>query len=193
MPQALIPTDYIGRITWLGRVGDREAGLGSQSAEALELGFDGPLGEAHGGLTRASCMRVTNMYERGTEIRNVRQVSMVSAEELAAIAREMGAERLEPGWIGASIMVEGIPDFTHLPPSSRLQGPGGATLVVDAENHPCTPAGKAVDAHLPGLGPRFKPAAMGRRGVTAWVEREGRLALGDELRLFVPGQRAWAP
>jgi MOSC domain-containing protein YiiM len=159
----------------------------------LELGFDGPLGEAHGGLTRASCMRVTDMYERGTEIRNVRQVSIVSAEELAAIAQEMGADRLEPGWIGATIMVEGIPDLTHLPPSSRLQGPGGATLVVDAENHPCTPAGKAVDAHLPGLGPRFKPAATGRRGVTAWVEREGRLALGEELRLFVPGQRAWAP
>jgi hypothetical protein len=28
--------------------------------------------------------------------------------------------------------------------------------------------------------------------VTAWVEAEGRLALGDRLRLFIPAQRPWA-
>ncbi|MEM6942014.1 MAG: hypothetical protein AAF509_18060 [Pseudomonadota bacterium] len=35
--------------------------------------------------------------------------------------------------------------------------------------------------------------AEGRRGVTAWVEREGMLRVGDTLRLHVPGQRAWQP
>jgi hypothetical protein len=44
-----------------------------------------------------------------------------------------------------------------------------------------------------GQGRAFKEAARDRRGVTAWVEREGRLALGEGLRLHVPGQRAWAP
>lgn len=193
MAQAIIPTDFTGRITWLGRVSDREAGLESQSAEALDLSFEGVAGEAHSGLTRASCGRVQDLYARGTEIRNTRQLSLVSAEELAGIARDLGADRLDPSWIGASIMVEGLPDFTHIPPSSRLQAPSGATLVVDAENHPCTLAGRAVEDHLTGLGARFKPAAMGRRGVTAWVERPGRLALGDTLRLFVPAQRPWAP
>ena len=43
----------------------------------------------------------------------------------------------------------------------------------------------------PGHGKAFKPAAHGRRGVTAWVEREGPLTLGDELRLHVPDQRNW--
>ena len=31
----------------------------------------------------------------------------------------------------------------------------------------------------------------GKRGVTAWVERPGDLALGDVLRLHCPVQRAW--
>ena len=43
-----------------------------------------------------------------------------------------------------------------------------------------------------GFGARFKPAADGRRGVTAWVERPGRLALGETLQLSIPDQRVWA-
>lgn len=193
MAQAIIPSTFVARILWLGRVEDREAGLESRGVAELPLSFAGTEGEDHAGLTRPACGRVGNLYEHGTQIRNTRQLSIVSEEELESIAEDMGADQVQPGWIGASILLEGIPDFTHLPPSSRLQGPDGVTLVVDAENLPCTLAGKAVEAHLPGLGPKFKPAAMGRRGVTVWVEREGVLHIGDELRLFIPAQRAWEP
>ena len=75
---ALKPTKYFGEIIWLGQVGDRDAGLRSTSAQSLSLGFSGPAGETHEGLTRPSCLRVLAQYERGTEIRNVRQVSLVS-------------------------------------------------------------------------------------------------------------------
>jgi len=51
---------------------------------------------------------------------------------------------------------------------------------------------KGIEAVRPGNGRGFKRAAEGRRGVTAWVEREGMLRLGDTLRLHVPDQRAWA-
>ena len=47
--------------------------------------------------------------------------------------------------------------------------------------------------HLPGHGRGFKAAAADRRGITAWVEREGMLRVGEEIRLHVPAQRAWAP
>jgi hypothetical protein len=70
---------------------------------------------------------------------------------------------------------------------------GGLTLVVDMENLPCVLPGREVEAEEPGRGAAFKPAAAGLRGVTAWVERLGTLALGDRLRLFIPAQRAWAP
>ncbi|MCZ4354284.1 MOSC domain-containing protein [Roseovarius aestuarii] len=186
-------TDYRATITWLGTVPDDAEGIRSVPRTALSLGFSGPEGEAHSGLTRASCVRVTSQYPEGTEIANVRQLSIVSAEEVAAIAAEMEIEHFDPAWLGATMVVEGIPDFTHLPPSSRLQGPDRACVVIDMENLPCIYPAKEVNKDLPGVGPRFKPAAAGRRGVTAWVEYPGTLKLGDELRLFVPAQRGWQP
>lgn len=189
---ALKLTDFTCTITWLGRVADRDAALASAPADSLVAQFDGPEGEFHGGINRPSCSRVLHLHPRDTEIRNVRQFSVLSAEDLAEIARRMGTERIEPEWLGATMVVTGLPNFTHLPPSSRLQGPDGVTLVVDMENRPCQLPAKVIEGHLPGIGARFKSAAKGLRGVTAWVEREGRLTLGDELRLAIPDQPVWA-
>jgi len=189
---ALKPTDYTGRITWIGRVSDRAASLAAEPLGHVAVSYAGIAGEEHAGLTRPSCSRVVAQYPKGTEIRNVRQFSVLSVEDLAAIAAKMGVERIDPAWVGASLVVEGIPDLSHLPPSSRLQGPDGMTLVVDMENRPCHLPAKVIDAHLPGVGGRFKAAAQGRRGVTAWVEREGVLRLGEMLRLHIPDQPAWS-
>ena len=104
----------------------------------------------------------------------------------------MGLDTLDPARLGASIVIEGIDDLSHLPPSSRLQAPSGATLVVDMQNRPCILPARSIDTVHPGYGKAFKPAAEGRRGVTAWVQREGRIALGDRLTLHVPDQRVWA-
>ena len=190
---ALVQTEYYGTIAWLGRVADREAALASVPLDSLTLTFAGPEGEAHGGLTRPSCARVTSQYPKGTEIRNVRQLSILSTEDLTAIAQEMGVERVDPTWVGATIVLSGLSDFTYLPPSSRLQAESGATFVVDMENRPCHLPAKVIDETHPGVGKLFKAAAKGRRGVTAWVEREGSVTLGEKVRLHVPGQRAWSP
>ena len=190
---ALKPTDIIGEVVWIGQVADRDASLRSDALTEATLTFAGIPGEAHGGLTRPSCSRVTSQHPKGTEIRNVRQLSIMSEEELAAIAAACGLPRLDPALAGASLVVRGIPDFTHLPPSSRLQLPDGATLVVDMENQPCHLPAKVINADHPGAGDAFKTAAKGKRGVTAWVEREGRVRLGDAVRLHVPDQRAWRP
>ncbi len=189
---ALKPTEFQGRVVWLGRVPDREAALEAEALDTAELTFAGIAGEAHGGRTRPSCSRVVAQHPKGTEIANVRQLSVLSAEELAAIATTMGAGALDPAWLGASLVIEGIADFSHVPPSSRLQAPSGATLVIDMENRPCHLPARVIEGHMPGIGGRFKAAAKGRRGVTAWVEREGRIALGDVLRLHVPDQPAWS-
>jgi MOSC domain-containing protein YiiM len=50
-----------------------------------------------------------------------------------------------------------------------------------------------IDTDAPGLGKSFKSIAKGRRGVTAWVEREGALKVGDALTLHIPEQRSWNP
>jgi MOSC domain-containing protein YiiM len=172
-------------------VSDRAASLRSEALREVMATYAGVAGEEHGGLVRPSCSRVLSQYPRGTEIRNVRQFSVVSAEELAQIAAAIGVEAFDPAWIGASMVIEGIPDFTHVPPSSRLQGPSGVTLVVDMENRPCHLPAPVIEEDAPGAGRAFKTAAAGKRGVTAWVEREGLLNLGDVLRLHVPDQPVW--
>jgi hypothetical protein len=188
----LKPTDYRARIVWLGLVRDRDAALQAEAVDALVATFAGPEGEAHGGLTRPSCSRVTAQYPKGTTIRNTRQFSVLSAEDLAEIAARMGVERLDPALVGATMVVEGIPDFSHVPPGSRLQAEGGATLVVDIENRPCTLPARPIEGRHPGYGAKFKAAAQGRRGITAWVEREGTFTMGEAVRLHVPDQPVWA-
>ncbi|MDU8926076.1 sulfurase [Alisedimentitalea sp. MJ-SS2] len=188
---ALKATDLHCEITWIGWVADREAALASERLERAELGWGGIVGESHGGMTRASCSRVLDQHPRGIEIRNARQMSIVSEEELALIAAEMGVDSLSPALVGASLAVRGLADFTHLPPSSRLQAESGAVLVVDMENRPCVLPAPGIEALHPGKGKLFKPAAVHRRGVAAWVERPGMIALGEMLRLHVPDQPAW--
>lgn len=188
---ALIPTDYYGEITWLGVVEDADASLRSTARTALPLTFEGADGEAHNGLTRASCVRVTSQHPKGTEIRNVRQFSILGQEELDEIAADCGLSSLDPKWLGATLVLRGIPDFTHIPPSARLQGPDGATLIVDMENQPCVLPGREIEKDRPGHGTGFKTAATDKRGVTACVERPGVLEIGQKMRLHVPAQRAW--
>ncbi len=189
---ALMATDITARIVWLGLVCDQGAqGIRSGSVERIVAGYDGPKGDRHSGVIRPSCVRVKDMHKEGTEIRNVRQFSIVSAEELSAVAKDMGLDRVDPVWLGATMVIEGIEDFTHVPPSSRLQAPDGTTLVIDMQNRPCQFPAREIESDHPGRGKDFMPAARGRRGVTAWVEREGTLAVGDDLSLHIPDQRVW--
>ena len=186
-------TGHTGVVEWLGVAAAEQESLCSGALESVDLNFDGIAGARHQGENRGSCVRVANLYPEGTAIRNVRQLSILSGEELDAIAAEIGVEALDPGLIGASIILRGIPDFTHLPPSARLQGPDGVTLTVDMENRPCVYPGREIEARHHGHGKGFLAAAKGRRGVTAWVERPGTLSVGDAMTLFVPDQRGWQP
>ena len=107
--------------------------------------------------------------------------------------RRLKLDAIDPARLGASMVVRGIPDFTRVPPSSRLIAPSGASLVVNMDNRPCIFPARSIEAVSPGHGKGFKAAANGLRGITAWVEREGRVQVGDTVRLHVPDQRAWQP
>lgn len=190
---ALQKTDYTGQITWLGQVPDRGATLRSEALSEAYASFAGFADESRAGLTRPSCSRVTQQYPKGTEIRNTRQFCIVSEEEMQEVARSIGVDDFNPAWCGATMVVRGIPDFTHIPPSARLQTENGTTLTVDMENRPCHLPARVIDADAPGAGKGFKAAAANKRGVTAWVEREGWLRVGDRVTLHVPEQRVWQP
>jgi MOSC domain-containing protein YiiM len=187
----LRPTDFIATVTWLGRVPKKRTNIRSEPIEQAFVSYAGIEDDFHSGLTRASCVRVTAQHPKGTEIRNTRQLSILSVEELDAIAQVIGIEAMDPTTLGASIILKGIPDFTYVPPGSRLQTESGTTIVIDVENGPCNSPAREIEKDMPGHGKAFRTAARGKRGVTAWVEREGMIAIGDTLRLHVPDQPQW--
>ena len=165
--------------------------LSSSRVESADVTYQGFQEESHSGLVRKACVRVRNMYAEGTEIRNTRQISILSSEELSIIAENMGISNLEPEWVGANLMLSGIPNLTKLPPSTRLIFEGGAALVIDMENSPCKYPGEIIDRYHPGLGKLFPKSAVGLRGVTAWVEREGQINTGDPIKVYIPPQQIY--
>lgn len=179
---------YTGRVEALLDCEDSSKSIVSEKLERIDLGFEGIPGDTHSGLTRAACTRFPYLYPEGTEVRNTRQLTLVSSEELAGIADAMEIEQVLPNWLGANLELSGIPGLTLLPPSTRLVFSSKAVLVVDLENRPCAYPAQVIDGHYPGKGRRFIRAAMHRRGVTAWVERKGSIAPGDEVSVFFPDQ-----
>lgn len=164
----------------------------SAPVDELPLTFEGIPGDVHSGVTRKSGGREP-WYRRGTELRNERQVTIVSRPELAEAAAEMGIDAIEPEWIGANLALDGVPMLSMLPASTLLFFEGGATLKVDFQNGPCKIAGTSIARHVGrpddvGLALSFVPAAGRRRGVLAWVEKPGTLTMGEKVRVQLPEQ-----
>jgi hypothetical protein len=154
----------------------------------VRVAFEGFVGDRHAGLTRPADVRMP-WFPKGTLVRNTRQVSIVSTEELALIAEALGLPQVLAAWLGANLELAGVPRLTQLPPGTRLFFPEDATLVVDAENEPCRKAGRALEAHYlerPGLANRFVKAAHQRRGLVGWVERPGLIRPGDRVKVKLP-------
>ena len=158
--------------------------------DSLDLGFAGITDDRHGGLTRRSGGREP-WYPRGTEIRNERQVSLVSPDDLESIAVLMNVPVVKPEWIGANLLVGGIRDFTMLPPRSTLFFEGGVTIRIDGLNIPCRLSGRAIAAHYPereGLDIAFVKTARYLRGLVGWVEKPGTVRVGETVKVNVPEQ-----
>ncbi|ESY43644.1 molybdenum cofactor sulfurase [Mesorhizobium sp. LNJC384A00] len=164
----------------------------TRPVEALQLGFEGIDGDFHAGATRRSGGREP-WYPRGTEIRNERQISIVAADELAVVAERMGLAEIKPEWIGANLLIEGVPHLSMLPSGTLLFFRSGVTIKVDAQNGPCRLAGRSI-AENAGMADReagalaFPKAAKRLRGLVAWVEKPGRMTTGEEISVRVPEQ-----
>ena len=189
----LKPTGLTGRVDAILLNRDGERDLTTERVARAGVTYAGFAGDSHGGLIRRSCSRVKLQYPVGTEIRNTRQITILSTEELAEIGDDLGlGEAVRPEWVGANLAITGIPGLTELPPSSRLIFEGSVSLVVDMENGPCKYPGEIIDRHHPGKGSWFPKHARGKRGVTAWVEKEGTLETGETVALHIPPQRLYA-
>ena len=164
----------------------------TQAVDALRLGFDGIEGDFHAGFTRRSGGREP-WYPRGTEMRNERQLSIVSPDELALVAERMGLAEIKPEWIGANLLVESLPHLSMLPSGTLLFFKGGVTLKVDGQNGPCRLSGRSI-AENAGMADvdagalLFPKMAKRLRGLVAWVEKPGTISAGEDVSVRVPEQ-----
>ena len=157
------------------------------------LGFDGIEGDVHAGPTRRSGGREP-WYPRGTEMRNERQLSIVAADELALVAARMGIAEIKPEWIGANLVIDGVPRLSMLPaghaavlrerrhasrstPRTGRAGSPGKSIAEHAGMADVTRGGAAVSQG------RQAPARAGRLGREA-----GPVAVGEEVSVRVPEQ-----
>jgi len=81
---------FSGTVAWLGATSSAAGSLRSLGTETLALGFHGLSGARHEGENRPSCSRMTILYPKGTETRNVRQLSILVAEDIGDIAETLG-------------------------------------------------------------------------------------------------------
>lgn len=192
-PDILPARKLLGRVAGLYRAaGDH---FETRPVPFLDLGFDGIAGDYHQGTTRRSGGREP-WYARGTEMRNERQLSILAPDELERIARNMGLSRVLPEWIGANLLLDGVPQLSFLPAGTMLFFQGGVTLKVDGQNAPCRSAGRNLakragmdDIEAGALA--FPKMARRLRGMVAWVEKPGRIEAGEEVSVRIPEQWIW--
>lgn len=179
--------DVTGRVDGIYLV-NQPGTIASTAVETLELTLDGVVGDRHYGSLKLSDSR-TPWYTRGTSIRNYRQVSIISQEELDAIAAKMGIPRILPEWLGANLLLSGIPRLTQLPPSTRIFFGEECVVAIDGENLPCKYPAAIIQENypdIPGLDAAFPKLGLHLRGVVGWVERAGLVRTGDNCKVLVP-------
>ncbi|WP_235848473.1 MOSC domain-containing protein [Litchfieldia alkalitelluris] len=168
-------------------IADQPESFVTRRLEEIELEFGGMRGDRHFGITAKSDVRQP-MYKKGTEILNRRQLTMVSEEQLAIIAEELGVEKVLPEWLGANMLLSGFEELTTLPIGSRILFPDGTGLICMGENKPCIHPGQMIQVNypsLPKLDTRFVKAGYKRRGIVCAVERPGMIRVNEEVRILI--------
>jgi len=100
-----------------------------------------------------------------------RQVTLIEAESLAAIAAYMAADRVTPEQMRRNIVVSGI---NLLALKGRQFRIGAAVLEITGECHPCSRMEET-------LGPGGYNAVRAHGGITARVVQSGEARIGDTV------------
>ncbi|WP_240759154.1 MOSC domain-containing protein [Lichenicoccus roseus] len=105
-----------------------------------------------------------------------RQVTLIAAEQLVAIASYLGLDRIEPGRLRRNLVVAGFNLHGLKGHALRV---GDAVLEVTGDCHPCS----RMEAEF---GPGGYNAVRGHGGVTARILAGGMVRLGDALSRVIP-------
>lgn len=160
--------------------------------------LQGPEGDSHVGLTRQlsghdSEYISTSVLKKGSTVFNTRTWTALSTEEVGEMESILDC-KIPVGCLLENITIAGISNFSQLEPTSRLVfSPRGAVatqaiLAVWEENGPCETVGARLEElyGTPRLKTEFVKAAQHRRGLMGFVYAAGRVAVGDEVRVYPP-------
>jgi MOSC domain-containing protein YiiM len=151
-----------GQVTWIGVRPARKAPL--VSLDGVEItGENGVVGDHYSGRP--------NPDGRGGK----RQVTLIQAEDLAAIAGYLGRE-VTPGDLRRNVVVAGI-NLRAL--KDRRFQVGTAVLEATEDCHPCSQMETI-------LGPGGYNAVRGHGGITARVISGGLVRVGDAVTVLIP-------
>ena len=103
-----------------------------------------------------------------------RQVTLIQAEHLAAIASYLGRESIDPTLLRRNLVTKGI---NLLALKNKKFNIGKALLEFSGECHPCSRMEE-------NLGTGGYNAMRGHGGITARVLEGGEITVGDEIRKF---------
>ena len=151
-----------GTVTWIGVRPERRQPLVARACVNLDP-EDGLTGDHYRSLTTRT-----------------RQVTLVQAEHVAAIAGYLGIAPIEPARLRRNIVVAGINLHALKGQQFRL---GSAVLVMTGDCHPCSRMEEV-------FGPGGYNAVRGHGGMTARVVGSGRVCVGDAIRRLDPHSMA---
>jgi MOSC domain-containing protein YiiM len=170
--------------------------LSKEAHSSIDVQLDGIVGDRHRSYVRKTWSG--DKQPEGTVRRNERQWSVVSAEELAAIQKELDLiEPLTAASLGANLCISGINELSRLPKGSILKFPSGCTLMVEEYNPPCKDmSGIQASLHRTRSGPMLSATAFSKaskltRGIVGVVDAAGAINAGDEVVITVYETPAW--
>ena len=180
--------------------------LNGSAVSRIRFGPQGPEGDSHCGFSRklsghdSDYIRTSNLKKKEDEVFNWRSWTAISQEEMSSVSQDLEVV-IPQGCLLENMVVTGIPNFSKLPPTSRLVFPkhdqselfdqhavGQAILAVWEENSPCRHVGERLEKHYgeDGLMARFVAAAQGKRGVMGFVLSAGLVKVGDPIEVYPP-------
>lgn len=158
----------------------------------LRCNLEGIQGDRHAGFTKKADVR-DKPIPKGTIIRNWRQWSAVSKEELTEIAEKLSLPHITAEQLYANICFSGIPDFTKLPRGSRIIFPSDLILSVEEDNEPCMTPARAIQRTYQDFNPsQFMKAAWGLRGLVGVIHYPGSMRVGDDVTVEVAQPRTYS-
>lgn len=159
----------------------------SREVKKLLLDFNGVRFDRHYGQTSFADIRTPHASKR-SEILNLRQITIVSEEELNLIATQLKIDEVKAEDLSANLVTSGLRNLTQLRFGTLLKFEGGCMIMTTGENQPCQgPAENIAETEKEErIEKEFLKNALKLRGLTGIVFKAGVIKPEMEFEVITP-------